>query len=191
MPSGDGPQVVVPGRPGEPAQVLPGAEAAQRHVPDPVSPADVTFVQRMIPHHQQALEMAELAPGRAADRRVLALAERISVAQGPEIAAMQAWLERPEVTVLTGGEPGHGGHADHSGMPGMATPAQLAALGAARGTDFDRLFLELMIAHHEGALRMAHEVLTAGTDVTAGRLAQDVGATQSAEIARMREMLAG
>lgn len=187
----EGPAVIVPGGPGEQAQVVPGAEAAERYVPAPVSPADIAFMQQMIVHHGQALEMATLAPDRAADPRVRALAERIAVGQGPEIAAMRAWLDQQADGPLGGGHGGHGGGADHSGMPGMATPAQLAELTAARGPAFDQLFLRMMIAHHEGALVMVGEVTAEGTDVIVARTAQDIGITQAVEIGRMREMLAG
>lgn len=181
----DGPPVVVPGRPGEPARTMPGAEAAQRRAPVPVSPADVVFVEQMIPHHRQALEMAALADARAADPQVRALAARITAVQGPEIAVLQAWLDREAPAVGP-----HGGHpAGHAGMPGMATPDQLDALAAVGGPEFDRLFVRLMTAHHEGALRMASDVLTAGTDIAVSELAADVTVTQTAEIDRMRAML--
>nr|BFF00745.1 hypothetical protein GCM10020241_24200 [Streptoalloteichus tenebrarius] len=138
----------------------------------------------MITHHRQALDMAALAPQRAGDEQVRGLAARISDAQGPEIAAMRAWLER------TGQAEQHGGH-DHASMPGMATPEQLAALRAASGGEFDRQFLRLMIAHHEGAVTMATDVLTRGVDVFVQEMAQDVIATQTAEITRMRALLGG
>lgn len=174
-----GPTVVVPGRPGEQAQVLSGSEAAERRSPVPVSPADVEFVEAMIPHHRQALEMAGLAAERAANPQVRGLAARIDAVQGPEIAVMEAWLARQELFT---------GH--HGGMdvlhPGMLTPAQFDGLSAARGPAFDRLFVAFMTAHHEGAIAMAGEVAVAGTDITVGEIAQDVVVTQTAEIDRMR-----
>lgn len=181
-----GPTVVVPGAPGEAARVLPGAEAAERRTPSPTSPADVEFVEGMIPHHRQALEMAALAPGRAVDPQVIAMADRISAAQGPEIAVYEAWLAGQD-EALRGH--GHGGHADGE-HPGMATPAQLDELRAATGPAFDRLFLQLMITHHEGALEMADAVRVGGTDVLVSQMADDVTVTQSAEIDRMRGLLA-
>lgn len=182
--------VVVPGRPGEDARTMSPDEVAERFAPAPVSPADVAFVERMIPHHRQALDMAALAPDRAADPGVRAVADRIAAAQGPEILVLQAWLDGHEDAA----GPGHGGHGaghggDHAGMPGMATTEQLAALAAASGPAFDALFVHLMVAHHEGAIAMSAEVLAAGTDVTVAELAQDVSATQGAEIERMRELL--
>lgn len=182
-----GPAVIVPGGPGESAQVLPGAEAAERRTPVPVSPADVAFVAAMVPHHRQALEIAALAPGRATDPGVLAIADRISAVQGAEIAMMQSWLDGRD-DALAGG---HGGGAHGDGPhPGMATAEQIDALESASGPGFDRMFLDLMIAHHEGALAMADTVRAGGTDVLVSQMADDVTATQSAEIGRMRDLLA-
>lgn len=185
-----GPAVIVPGGPGESAQVLPGAEAAERRTPVPVSPADVEFVAAMVPHHEQALELAALAPGRAVDPGVLAIADRISAVQGAEIAMMRSWLDGRDDALGGGHGGGHG--AGHEGElhPGMATPEQVAALGAATGPAFDRMFLDLMIAHHEGALVMADAVRAGGTDVLVSQMADDVTVTQSAEIGRMRDLLA-
>ena len=191
-----GPAVIVPGGPGESAQVLPGAEAAERRTPVPVSPADVEFVAAMVPHHEQALELAALAPGRATAPGVLAIADRISAVQGAEIAMMRSWLagqdDAPGGHGSDHGSGGHGGGGGHEGElhPGMATPEQVTALGAATGPAFDRLFLDLMIAHHEGALAMADAVRAGGTDVLVSQMADDVTATQSAEISRMRDLLA-
>lgn len=182
-PGETGPTVVVPGGPGEQARVLPGAEAAQRRTPVPVSPADVEFVTQMIPHHRQALEMTALVPGRASDPQVAAIAERIDAVQEPEIAVLEAWLERQDHVVDA-----HGAHSVHP-MPGMATPAQLDALAAATGPAFDRMFVELMTAHHEGAITMAHDLGLRGTDVTAAEIARDIAVTQTAEIDRMRAII--
>lgn len=180
--------MIVPGAPGETARVMPGDEAAERFGPDPTSPGDVAFVAAMVPHHRQALEMASLAPDRSADPGVTAMAERIAAAQGPEITVMEAWLARQDPGPGGGGH--GGGHgADGTLHPGMATPEQMAELTAATGPAFDRLFLQLMIAHHEGALRMAEQAVVAGTDLTALQMADHVVATQSAEIDRMRGLL--
>lgn len=175
-----GPPVVVPGAPGEPARIVDGAEAAQRRSPVPVSPADVEFAARMVPHHRQALELAALAPDRAADPGVRAMAERIAAVQGPEIAVLESWLAR---------HGGHLPHADHAAMPGMASPARRDELAAAEGPAFDELFVALMIAHHEGALEMAAQVRTAGTDLEIAEFADGVVATQSADIDRLRGLL--
>jgi uncharacterized protein (DUF305 family) len=185
-----GPAVIVPGGPGESAQVLPGAEAAERRTPVPVSPADVEFVAAMVPHHEQALELAALAPGRAVDPGVLAIADRISAVQGAEIAMMRSWLDGRDDALGGGHGGGHGTGHEGELHPGMATPEQVAALGAATGPAFDRMFLDLMIAHHEGALVMADAVRAGGTDVLVSQMADDVTVTQSAEIGRMRDLLA-
>lgn len=193
-PDGGPATVIVPGGPGEVAQVLPVDEARERMTPQPVSPADVAFVSGMIPHHEQALTMAALAPERAADPQVRAIAERITAAQGPEILALQGWLDAQEAAGrLVGQAGGHGGGhgSGHAGgqHPGMATPAQLDELAAASGAEFDRLFLRLMITHHEGALRMADDQRRGGSDVLASQMADDVTSGQSTEIERMRGLL--
>ncbi|WP_093802326.1 DUF305 domain-containing protein [Streptomyces sp. Wb2n-11] len=177
-----GPSVVAPGKPGEPAKTM-SAEEAEKALPDG-SPngADFSYARMMIEHHGQALVMTELAPKRAASAKVKRLAERIAAAQGPEIGAMRGWLDN------NGGKKHRGGH-DHASMPGMATEKQLARLRAARGEEFDRLFLELMVIHHEGAVGMATEVLSQGNNVQVEEMATDVLAQQSAEIGRMRDMM--
>lgn len=177
-----GPSVVAPGKPGEPAKTM-SADEAEKALPDG-SPngADFSYARMMIEHHGQALVMTELAPKRAASAKVKRLAERIAAAQGPEIGAMRGWLDN------NGGKKHRGGH-DHTSMPGMATEKQLARLRAARGEEFDRLFLELMVIHHEGAVGMATEVLSQGNNVQVEEMATDVLAQQSAEIGRMRDMM--
>ncbi|MFI7441325.1 DUF305 domain-containing protein [Nonomuraea indica] len=173
--------VIAPGRPGEEARTLAPSEAATA-VPAPTAnAADVTYVRDMVVHHRQALDMALLAPSRAESATLKALAARIKDAQGPEIQFMTSWLQE-----LGQRAPDH--HAAHAGMPGMATAEQMEALRAARGKAFDTLFLQLMIAHHEGALKMSDEVLTKGSHIRVEELASDVSVTQSAEIRRMREM---
>nr|WP_030709022.1 DUF305 domain-containing protein [Streptomyces sp. NRRL F-2580] len=176
--------VVAPGRPGEKARTLTPEQAAKAKPDDSPNAADRAYVQRMIEHHRQALTMSALAPERAAADGVRRLAERISAAQRPEIGAMEKWL-----TVHPAPPGGSGGHAhDHAAMPGMATEQQLKELTGARGAEFDRLFLTLMSAHHEGALKMAGEVLAAGNNVAVEEMATEVVATQSTEIHRMRAM---
>ena len=177
-----GGSVIVPGRPGQPNTTLP---ATKGPAPSP-SAADVRFVEMMVPHHEQALEMAALAPAQAANVKVKALADRIDAAQSVEISQLRSWLRQHIASTRSG----HGSaHAPSMQMPGMATPAQLAQLKRAGGTDFDRLFLTLMIAHHQGALTMAHEELIGGTDVLIQEMAQEVVVTQTAEINRMRALL--
>ncbi|MEV8531643.1 DUF305 domain-containing protein [Streptomyces sp. NPDC051211] len=177
-----GPAVIAPGKPGEKSRTLAPEQAAEERPDDSPNAADFTYVQRMIEHHRQALTMSALAPERASADPVKRLAERIAAAQQPEIGAMEGWLQKHPAP---GG--GTGGH-DHAGMPGMATEAQLAELRAAKGGAFDRLFLTLMIAHHEGALKMAGEALSGGNNAAVEEMANDVVAQQSAEIHRMQSM---
>ncbi|MEI5100775.1 DUF305 domain-containing protein [Streptomyces sp. PmtG] len=184
-PSSTGPSVIAPGKPGEKAATLSAEDAAkQRTDDDRPNSADFTYVERMIPHHTQALDMTRLVPRRAKSTKVKRLAERITAAQKPEIGAMERWLKSH------GKKParGHGAHHDHAGMPGMATPAQLKQLRAAKGEAFDELFLKLMITHHTGALAMATEVLSDGNNLLVEEMANDVVAQQTAEINRMRGM---
>ncbi|MET9960524.1 DUF305 domain-containing protein [Streptomyces sp. NPDC006326] len=178
----DGAAVIAPGRPGEKARTLSPDEASRRRPDDSPNAADRAYVQHMIEHHRQALAMSALVPTRASAEPVKRLAERISAAQQPEISAMQKWLARHPAPST-----GAGGH-DHGAMPGMASEQQLAELAGARGAEFDRLFLRLMTAHHEGAVKMAGEVLAGGNNGAVEEMANEVVATQSAEIHRMRAM---
>ncbi|MET8906531.1 DUF305 domain-containing protein [Micromonospora sp. NPDC004551] len=150
--------------------------------------ADVMFAQMMIPHHQQAVEMSGLAETRAGDPEVKRLAAQIKAAQAPEIATMTGWLAawgRPVPSASAGhGMPG----MDH-GMPGMMSGADLAKLAAASGTDFDRQFLTMMIAHHEGAITMAEEEIARGVHPDATALARQIVTTQQGEIDAMRKLL--
>lgn len=151
--------------------------------------ADVAFAQQMIPHHQQAVAMAELAETRAADPELKALAAQIKAAQAPEIATMTGWL-------TTWGQPtaapgGHGGHGtDPSSMPGMMTDEQMKALEAATGTTFDQHFTRMMVAHHEGAVTMAKDEQANGSHQAAKDLAKKIEADQTAEIATLKSILA-
>ncbi len=187
-PSLDG-TLIQPGEPGEPAVTggTPTAPAAPEY-----NHSDIAFVQMMIPHHAQALEMSRLARRYAVDESVRTLAARIRDAQGPEILTMASWLEAEDVEVPRAGEPAemydHGEHG-HDPMRGMLTDAQMRRLAAARGAEFDRLFLQGMIQHHQGAIEMADAVAVGGSDLLVAELAADVKATQVAEISRMRELL--
>jgi uncharacterized protein (DUF305 family) len=175
--------VIAPGRPGETAKTLSPSEAATAVPSDTPNGADVKYVQDMIVHHRQALDMALLAPNRADSAKLKSLADRIKAAQGPEIQFMTSWLQQLDQKV-----PEH--HAAHGGMPGMATPEQLEALKAAKGKDFDRMFLQLMINHHLGAITMSKQVLASGSHIRIEELASDVSVTQTAEIRRMQQMQA-
>ncbi|GAA4566291.1 DUF305 domain-containing protein [Planotetraspora kaengkrachanensis] len=145
--------------------------------------ADVLFMQDMIVHHRQALDMSDLAPTRAASDGVKRMAARINDTQGPEISAMTHWLEQQGQRL-----PEHHQLEEHHDMPGMATPEQLDALRKATGADFDRLFVQLMIAHHMGAITMAADEMEKGSHVTVQELAQDISVTQTAEVNRLRQL---
>ncbi|MFF4054559.1 DUF305 domain-containing protein [Streptomyces sp. NPDC001668] len=181
--SATGPSVLVPGEPGEANRTLSAQDAEeQRSDDDTPNSADVTYARMMITHHAQALELTELAPDRAESARLKALAVRISAAQGPEIAAMRAWLKEHGQSEKSDGH-------THATMPGMATETQLEKLRAAKGKAFDQLFLTLMITHHEGAITMATDVKGQGNNVRIEEMADDVVAQQTSEINRMRDML--
>ncbi|WP_158853191.1 DUF305 domain-containing protein [Saccharothrix deserti] len=181
----DQPPIIVPQGPGEQAQTLsPDDIGTDRWVAP--SEADLKYVARMIVHHKQALDMSALAPERAQNETVRGLASRIYDTQGPEIGAMEQWQRQFAENASAHGHSADLPDVDHESMPGMATEAQLAALKAARGADFDRLYLQLMTAHHEGALQMAVEVLSTGSDVRVEEMANDVVATQTDEINRMK-----
>jgi uncharacterized protein (DUF305 family) len=184
-PEEDRPPVIAPGLPGEPASTIPPNQLSSVR-PVPPNDADLRFVRNMIVHHQQAVEMALLAPDHAANDTVKRLADRISDVQQPEIDMMNNWLRTHDQPTV---EPRHAEHGEHADMPGMATPAQLDALRAAKGAAFDTMFLELMIAHHQGALTMASEVQTKGAEIRVQEMADDVIATQTDEINQMRTLL--
>ncbi|PSK63273.1 hypothetical protein B0E53_04799 [Micromonospora sp. MH33] len=178
----DAPPVVVPGRPGEPAATR-AAQEVRDAAPPRYNGLDVWYVRMMIPHHQQAVEMAALAPDRAADARVRAVAERIRAAQGPEIGVLRGWLD---TRGLDAEVPGH----DHGAMRGMQSAEAMRQLAAARGAEFDRLFVRMMTAHHEGAVVMSTDLLKVGADQALQEFANGVASEQSAEIARLRELIA-
>jgi uncharacterized protein (DUF305 family) len=151
--------------------------------------ADVRFMQGMIAHHGQAVLMTSLVPGRTTRNDLRLIAQRIDVSQQDEIVMMQGWLRArgEEVPAADAGHHHHGGP-----MPGMLTPEEIARLTAASGAEFDRLFLEGMIRHHEGALTMVAELFGtpgAGQESQIYQFASDVDADQRAEIARMRGVL--
>ena len=186
--------VVQLGAPGEAGETLSPDEAEAVEEPT-FTAADVEFVQMMIPHHQQALEMTAMVEDRAADPGLARLAERIEVSQQDEIALLERWLsQRGEMVAGM-----HGGHGDHGGaghqdMPGMLTAAQLEELARSKGERFDRLFLRGMIRHHEGAVVMVETLLTGGEggqESEVFQLASHIGTDQQVEIAAMKKRLAG
>ncbi|WP_007023677.1 DUF305 domain-containing protein [Saccharomonospora iraqiensis] len=167
-----------------PASAAQSASAADRATHNE---ADVTFVEGMIPHHEGAIEMSELAEDRTDNPEILALAERIEQAQGPEIEQMTGWLDAWGVDRDAGtGADGHGDMAE-SEMPGMGTQ-DMHRLGKAEGAEFDRLFLNLMIEHHQGAVDMSATVLDKGDDPEVAALAERIIADQRTEIEEMRSL---
>jgi uncharacterized protein (DUF305 family) len=159
----------------------------------PWTEADAQFMSAMIGHHAQAVEMSRLAPTRASTPAVLRLAERIINAQQDEIAAMQLWLRDRGQPVPEASSAAHHHGGDHGAMmPGMLTPEQMAQLERARGPEFDRLFLTLMIQHHRGAVSMVRQLFGsygAAQDESVFKFASDVNVDQTTEIERMRSML--
>lgn len=181
--------VIVPGKPGEQASTIAPGQATQPPEPEP-NDADKQFVADMIVHHQQAVYMTSLAPDRGSSRDVKELASRISDVQKPEIDMLNRWLSQHAIPTVAPNAPhGHGGSG--GAMPGMASTTQLDELRNAKGEAFDRLFLQLMITHHEGALTMAEQVRKAGFDVRVQEIADDITAEQTDEIRRMRAWLDG
>ncbi|TKG66884.1 DUF305 domain-containing protein [Prauserella endophytica] len=184
-----GSDVIVPGRPGEQASVVPGSEAAEHQKAVRPNDADRQYMINMIPHHQQAITMTDLAARHATSDQVKGIAGRIAASQEAEISVMESWLrEFGHAGDQHGGHAEHGGH-DHALMPGMATQEQLDALRAARGAEFDRQFLQLMITHHQGALTMAEQQLGHGIEPRAIAMAQEIITGQTDEIEHMRGML--
>ena len=183
--------IVQPGAPGKSSRPL-SAEEAIEIANTSYSPTDLRFMQDMIPHHHQAMQMAALVADRTNRPEVIDLAGRIDASQGDEIAFMQQWLRARGERV-----PEPGAHeAMHTGQAtaGMATPEQIAELTRAEGPAFDRLFLELMIAHHEGAVRMVEELLEqpgSAYDPVLFEFTTEVTNDQTAEIERMHALLVG
>ncbi|CAN5873934.1 hypothetical protein BH23GEM9_BH23GEM9_07590 [soil metagenome] len=186
---------------GESAAVAAAGEAPHAHHESPAShhgpelpatdgagftAADVRFMQAMIGHHAQALTMTDMVPARGAGSMVLRLAEKIDISQRDEIEMMSHWLTERNQAVPDAAHM----HAMH--MPGMVTPEQLAHLGATRGPAFDRLFLELMIQHHQGAVEMVDSLFAspgAAQDPDIFRFVTDVATDQRDEIDVMHHML--
>ena len=181
--------IINPGKPGEAGTEL-SAEQAIEIADTSYSPADVRFMTDMIPHHHQALQMAELVAERTNRPELIEVAGRINASQNDEIQFMQGWLaDRGEA--VPDPEAHHSMHTSHQ-MAGMASPEQMEELAAASGTDFDRLFLTLMIRHHEGAVSMVDELLEqpgSAYDPTLFEFTTDVTNDQTAEIEKMNLLL--
>jgi uncharacterized protein (DUF305 family) len=186
------PVVVQPGAPGQPSKTLP---ASTRGTVPPRSQADVEFMQGMIMHHSQAVEMTALIPSHTENKSIRSLGARISSSQSDEMKFMERWLAmRGEpISMAMPGMP----EMDMSGkpmapMPGMLTTAQMAALRKAKGAEFDHLFLTGMIQHHNGALVMVKALFNspgAGQDADLFNFATDADNTQRAEIKIMQSLL--
>jgi len=189
--------IVQPGAPGHSSKILTPATAAAP--PRAPAEADISFMQGMIHHHSQAVDMVELLRTRSRNKKLQAFGKRITISQSDEIKFMAKWLEDRGQPVA----PGHA-HMDHSGdmkgmnmssmplMPGMLTPQQMQALAKASGPAFDRLFLTGMIQHHTGALVMVEDLFDtpgAGQDSVLYDFATDIDNTQRAEIKIMQGML--
>lgn len=187
------PVIVQPGAPGQPTRVLP---SNTRAVLPPISAKDVEFMQGMIVHHAQAVDMVDLLETRTDNKAVRLLGERIRHSQSDEMMFMKRWLGargKPVSTPMPMPDMfGHHHHQDHALMPGMLNAKQMEALKDARGAEFDRLFLTGMIQHHGGALTMVKDLFDtagAGQDAELFNFATDVDSGQRAEIRIMEKML--
>lgn len=187
--AGGAPAIVQPGAPGEASKIV-NAEQARDLSKVQFTAADVTFMQGMIHHHAQAIDMVKLLETRTQSEDMKRFALRIQLSQDDEIKMMRRWLE-------VRGQDVPGEHAHHMPgapmMPGMLTAEEMSRLAAAKGPEFDRLFLEGMIKHHAGALTMVQQLFNtpgAGQDSEIYAFASDVDADQRMEIERMGAMLA-
>ena len=186
--------VVQPGAPGQPTRILPPTTRATL---PPRSSKDVEFMKGMIEHHAQAVEMTALIDERTANKDLRLLGARISQSQSDEMGFMRRWLavrgeQVPRAPDTTMPEMSMAGHHHQTLMPGMLSPKQMEALKKAKGPEFDRLFLEGMIQHHNGALVMVEELFNtagAGQDAELFNFATDVDSGQRAEIKIMETML--
>lgn len=181
------PVIVQPGAPGQASRVIGAAQASDLSRVQHTA-ADIKFMQGMIGHHAQAIEMTALIPSRTAREDMKMLGLRISLSQEDEIKMMRHWLEVRGAALPSE----HAHHMPGGMMPGMLTPEEMTRLAAAKGPEFDKLFLEGMIKHHEGALTMVKELFAtagAGQESDMFAFATDVEADQQMEIDRMVDML--
>lgn len=182
--------VVRPGAPGQPSRELSETERPKTAVAPKHSAADTEFMQGMIGHHAQAVEMVDLLKTRTTREDMRMLGLRIEVSQNDEIKMMRRWLEERGEAVPSE----HAHHLPGGMMPGMLTAEEMTRLGAAKGTEFDRLFLEGMIRHHGGALIMVEELLAAPGGAQGAEIhdfASHVDSDQRMEILKMNTMLKG
>ncbi len=193
---GGSPSVIQPGAPGQPSRVL---ASSTRAILPPRSMKDVEFMQGMIMHHGQAVEMTTLIKDRTQNKELRLLGDRISQSQADEMNFMKRWLQaRGEPITMqmaaAAGSHSHGGHSSSKqmSMPGMLSSQQMSELKKAKGSEFDRLFLTGMIQHHVGALVMVkdlHDTAGAGQDAELFNFTTDVDSGQRAEIKIMQTML--
>lgn len=204
--------VIAPGAPGESASPATAEEIAALGEEQGHNEADVTYLVMMIEHHTQALEMTELVEDRYDRDDINRIAERITAAQEPEITAMESWLEEHVFEPAREssahqnfcGLEGDGSHhdedadlpecdldVDHDEMEGMVSDEDMDRLSGAESDEFDRLFVELMTEHHEGAVTMAEDVMDQGKDQLVLEMANELIAEQNTEIARMEQILEG
>ncbi|WP_030755311.1 DUF305 domain-containing protein [Streptomyces sp. NRRL F-5135] len=173
------------GKSSEPASAPATADAGSGDFND----ADVAFAQMMIPHHEQALDMARLADGRASDAEIKDLAGKIEKAQDPEIRTMSGWLKSWNQPTAAESTPGtdHGG-MDHGG-DGMMSESDMDELKAMKGTEFDKMFAQMMIDHHNGAITMAKDQQKNGKNADAVKMAGAIATGQSTEVEQLRGSL--
>lgn len=181
----NGPLVVQPGAPGETSRMVPADELPELELPE-YTEADVDFVGGMLEHHAQALVMTAMVPDRTEREDIPLLAQRLEISQQDEVAQMEAWLEARDEDPASGHN-----HGDGDLVPGMLTDDQLAELEAASGAEFDRLFLEYMIHHHEGAITMVDELRGGGgaQEPEMSQLVLHIDSDQRIEIKRMQGLL--
>jgi uncharacterized protein (DUF305 family) len=182
-----GTAIIQPGAPGQANRTI-SADAASDLSKVQATDADIKFMQGMIGHHAQAIEMTALIPERTAREDMKLLGQRIAVSQADEMEMMKDWLRKRGQDIPAE----HAHHMPGGMMPGMLTPEQMAELAAAKGEAFDQLFLKGMIQHHQGALDMVDALFKtpgAGQEGDINAFAADVDADQRMEINRMRAML--
>ena len=150
---------------------------------------DVKFGQDMIAHHQQALDMAAMVPGKSTNPKVTDLGKRIAAAQDPEIKKMTEWLTKWGAAPSSSSMPGMDHGSGHGSMPGMMTAEEMTKLNGATGAEFDRMWLDMMIKHHQGAVEMATTLQDKGSNADAKNLAQAIVTAQQAEITEMQGLL--
>ncbi|MFC9966505.1 MULTISPECIES: DUF305 domain-containing protein [Nocardia] len=169
----------------QPPSTTPGVSVSSADTTAPAATfndADVTFLQMMYPHHEQAVQMAQLVPSRSQDQQVIDLAAGIEAAQQPEMTQIQSLL-------ASFGKPDPASGAMNHDMPGMMSPEQMSSLEAMSGPEFDKMWLQMMIDHHRGAVEMSQTEISSGTNPQAKQLAETIVAAQQQEITQMETLL--